>query len=72
MAAIISSAVAPWAVVCGVHMVIPGVFTAVRNVIMGAAQSVGNRIWVDPRNYPYIPWQFFIMVWAPALLAYRQ
>jgi hypothetical protein len=44
MAAIISSAMAPWAVVCGVHMVIRGVFTAVRNVIMGAAQSVVNPV----------------------------
>eukprot|EP00730_Choanoeca_flexa_P007079 TRINITY_DN12276_c0_g2_i2.p1 TRINITY_DN12276_c0_g2~~TRINITY_DN12276_c0_g2_i2.p1 ORF type:complete len:484 (+),score=102.14 TRINITY_DN12276_c0_g2_i2:130-1452(+) len=68
MTAIIGSAMAAWALTCGLHMLIPGVFTAVRKAIMGAAKWAGDRILVDPRNHNYLPWQFFMMVWAPALL----
>lgn len=70
MAGVIGSALAAMVVCQAIYRLIPGVFHALYKVMMGGAKWLADRIMRDPRNYPYIPWSFFMAVWAPAILYY--
>ena len=70
MGAIIGSAMVAWGITCALYAIAPWPFAAANSAITAAAKWAGDRILIDPRNFSYLPLQFFMMVWAPALMAY--
>jgi hypothetical protein len=67
MGMVMGSAMLAWTATCVLHARFTWLFTWAHRSIMAVAQAVGNVVLKEKRNYPYLPWSFFMAVWAPAL-----
>ncbi len=65
MAVLIGSAELTWAVCTRAHKHLRLGF--INRAVLAVAEKIGNVILRDKRNFPYLPYIFFLTFWAPFL-----